>query len=170
MLDILAARDPDEALIYTPQGEVSCARFIKAVQAAKQWLTIQQVRQLGLLLDNEPAWLVWDIAAQELDVCLVPLPTFFSKEQISHIVTTAGLTHVVFSDIYAALLASCEECQEQALANDLVAHCRVRENMNRPFSPYCQTIHIKSPLHQDPPERLKVCVCLASIVCSLPTQ
>ena len=127
MLNALAARDPNEALIYTSQGEVSCARFIKAVQAAKQWLTIQQVRQLGLLLDNEPAWLVWDIAAQELDVCLVPLPTFFSKEQISHIVTTAGLTHVVFSDIYAALLASCEECQEQALANDLVAHCRVRE-------------------------------------------
>jgi long-chain acyl-CoA synthetase len=137
MLDILGARDPNEILIYTPQDEVSSARFTQAVEVAKQWLTAQGVRQLGLLLDNEPAWLVWDLAAQELDVCLVPLPTFFSKEQISHIIATAGLTHVVFSDMYRGLLASSEECQAHVLTGDLVAHCRVRqyEHANEPLLP-----------------------------------
>ena len=101
ILDILSARDPSETLIYTSQSEVSCVRFIEAVTAAKQWLKTHRVRQLGLLLDNEPAWLVWDLAAQELDLCLVPLPTFFSTAQISYIVATAGLTHVVFSDAFA---------------------------------------------------------------------
>lgn len=126
ILDILSARDPDETLIYTSQSEVSCVRFIEAVTAAKQWLKTHRVRQLGLLLDNEPAWLVWDLAAQELDLCLVPLPTFFSKAQISYIVATAGLTHVVFSDAFAESLANCEQNDEHVLTGDLVAHCRVR--------------------------------------------
>ena len=137
MLDILAARDPNETLIHTSQGEVSSARFIDAVESAKQWLTTHQVRRLGLLLDNEPAWLVWDIAAQELDVCLVPLPTFFSTAQIAHIVATASLTHAVFSDSYAGLLASCEQSQEHVLTGDLLSHCKVRqyESVNKPLLP-----------------------------------
>ncbi|MDG0980195.1 MAG: AMP-binding protein [Halieaceae bacterium] len=135
ILDRLCAREPNEALIHTPQGAVSCGRFIEAVEAARQWLLSQQVQQLGLLLDNEPAWLVWDLAAQELGVCLVPLPTFFSTEQTAHIVTTTGLTHIVFSDAYATLLPACEECQEQVLTGDLVAHCKVRQ-----FEPAAQPL------------------------------
>lgn len=127
MLDILGARDPNETLIYTSQSTVSSTRFVQAVREAIQWLKAQRVRQLGLLLDNEPAWLVWDLAAQELDVCLVPLPTFFSSEQTSHIVSTTGLTHIVYSDAYTSLLAGCEAVNEYALTGDLVAHCKVRQ-------------------------------------------
>ncbi|WP_438985099.1 AMP-binding protein [Aequoribacter sp.] len=137
MLEILEARDPSETLIYASQSEVSCARFIEAVTAAKQWLTTQQVCRLGLLLDNEPAWLVWDLAAQELNLCLVPLPTFFSEEQIAHIVVTAGLTHIAFNDAHAGLLEGCDALREHALEGDLLARCKIRqyEPVKKPLLP-----------------------------------
>ena len=127
MLDILSVRDKSETLIYTPQGAISCARFLAAVETAKQWLMTEKVGRLGLLLDNEPAWLVWDLAAQELGLCLVPLPTFFSAEQTLHIVTSTGVTHIVFSEAHAGLLESCQAVHEQALVGELLAHCTVRQ-------------------------------------------
>ena len=63
--------------------------------------------------------------AQELNLCLVPLPTFFSEEQIAHIVVTAGLTHIAFNDAHAGLLEGCDALREHALAGDLLAHCKV---------------------------------------------
>jgi len=54
---------------------------------------IQQsdARRVGLYLDNHPAWAVIDLALQVVSKPHVPLPAFFSDEQMQHAVTNAGL-------------------------------------------------------------------------------
>lgn len=48
-------------------------------------------RRLGLLLDNGPAWVVADLAALSRDNACVPLPGFFTDEQLVHAVRDAGI-------------------------------------------------------------------------------
>ncbi|MDQ6960109.1 MAG: AMP-binding protein [Mariprofundaceae bacterium] len=50
---------------------------------------------IGLLMDNTPAWVVADLAAMKAWIPLVPMPLFFSPEQISHLITSAGLELVL---------------------------------------------------------------------------
>lgn len=46
-------------------------------------------RRLGLLLDNGPAWIVADLAALYRNITCVPLPNFFTDEQLEHAVLDA---------------------------------------------------------------------------------
>jgi len=42
-------------------------------------------------MDNSPAWVVMDLAALTAGITVVPLPTFFSREQIEHVIQDAGI-------------------------------------------------------------------------------
>lgn len=46
---------------------------------------------LGLLLDNSPAWAVADLAALQRGIICVPLPPFFSLDQLTHTLHDAGV-------------------------------------------------------------------------------
>lgn len=50
---------------------------------------------LGLLADNSPAWAVADLAALAAGVLLVPLPPFFSPQQLSHAIRDSGLQAIL---------------------------------------------------------------------------
>ncbi len=52
-------------------------------------------RSVGLLLDNGPAWVVCDLAAQAAAVTLVPIPGFFSSDQARHTLRDAGVEFIV---------------------------------------------------------------------------
>lgn len=54
-------------------------------------------RVLGLALDNDPVWAVFDLAALKVDLPLVPLPAFFSAEQTGHAIRDAGVDSI-FTD------------------------------------------------------------------------
>ncbi len=58
-------------------------------------LSERQPDAMGLLMDNTPAWVVADLAAIKAWVPLVPMPLFFSPEQIGHLITSAGLELVL---------------------------------------------------------------------------
>ncbi len=46
----------------------------------------------ALLADNTPAWAVADLAAIHAHIPLVPVPHFFSPEQIHHLIQSSGVT------------------------------------------------------------------------------
>jgi long-chain acyl-CoA synthetase len=46
--------------------------------------------RVALAINNTPAWLILDIAAMELGIVNVPLPTFFSDQQLQHAVLDSG--------------------------------------------------------------------------------
>jgi long-subunit acyl-CoA synthetase (AMP-forming) len=50
---------------------------------------------IGLLADNSPHWIAVDLAAQSAAMTLVPLPAFFTHEQIAHAARASGM-HALF--------------------------------------------------------------------------
>jgi len=50
---------------------------------------------LGLLMDNAPAWIVTDLAALQAGMVNVPLPVFFSDEQLLHAIRDARIEIVI---------------------------------------------------------------------------
>lgn len=52
-------------------------------------------RCLGIFLDNGPDWLIADQAARLADICAVPLPQFFSVDQLRHALVSAGIDQLL---------------------------------------------------------------------------
>jgi len=49
----------------------------------------------GLLLDNGIGWVVVDLAARLAGVVLVPIPSFFSAQQVAHVIAVSGLDMLI---------------------------------------------------------------------------
>jgi long-subunit acyl-CoA synthetase (AMP-forming) len=60
-------------------------------------LTPLDLRVVALHMDNRPDWIVVDLACQLAAVCVVPLPTFFSAEQLKHVLDSVPVD-AVFTD------------------------------------------------------------------------
>ena len=63
---------------------------VLAVSAA-----LQDCETLGLFMENSPAWVVADLSAIHAGVINIPLPGFFSDEQIQHAVQDASIDTVI---------------------------------------------------------------------------
>lgn len=50
---------------------------------------------VAILLNNSPAWVVSDLAAIESGVTCVPIPPFFSAEQVSHSLADAAVDTII---------------------------------------------------------------------------
>jgi long-subunit acyl-CoA synthetase (AMP-forming)/pyrroloquinoline quinone (PQQ) biosynthesis protein C len=61
------------------------------VEALTARLRAQGTRVLATLMDNAPAWVVADLAALRAGAVHVPLPLFFTAEQITHVLQAAGV-------------------------------------------------------------------------------
>ena len=65
-------------------------------------LRTQGTRVLATLMDNSPAWVIADAAATQAGVVHVPLPAFFTPEQIGHAIGAAGVDTVLTLPAVAA--------------------------------------------------------------------
>ncbi len=65
------------------------------VDALAARFTAQGTRVLATLMDNAPAWVVADFAAAQAGIVHVPLPVFFTPEQIGHALRAAGADTVL---------------------------------------------------------------------------
>lgn len=65
--------------------------------ALADWLETMAPRAIALHMDNGPDWIVVDLACQAADICLVPLPTFFSAAQLRHVLDSMPID-AVFTD------------------------------------------------------------------------
>lgn len=52
---------------------------------------------IGLVGDNSPAWVLADLALLVAGRCAVPIPAFFSADQVQHLVAATGLEYVFFN-------------------------------------------------------------------------
>jgi long-chain acyl-CoA synthetase len=69
----------------------TAAELDAAVRALADQLAAQGTRVLATLMDNTPAWVVADLACAQAQAVHVPLPLFFSADQLSHVLGTAGI-------------------------------------------------------------------------------
>lgn len=73
-----------------------------AVDALRDRLVAQRTRVLATLMDNGAAWVVADLAAAAAGIVHVPLPVFFTPEQIGHALQAAGVDTVLTLPALAA--------------------------------------------------------------------
>ena len=82
------------ARLDTQRLEAQVLQSESALAAAAEYTahTLRRagVRCLALRADNGPPWVVIDLACQLADVCLVPLPQYFSPHQTAHALQAAG--------------------------------------------------------------------------------
>ncbi len=76
---------------------LSYAELVIALEQVTQTLKKPTVKVLGMAMDNSLAWAVVDLAAMQLSIPVVPLPYFFSAEQMLHAIDDADI-NVVLSD------------------------------------------------------------------------
>ena len=66
--------------------------LLAAAQHLATQLQAEGTRVLATLLDNGLPWLLADLAATEAGLVHVPLPLFFSPEQLQHALAASGVT------------------------------------------------------------------------------
>ncbi|MFQ5581843.1 MAG: AMP-binding protein [Mariprofundaceae bacterium] len=53
------------------------------------------IRVFGMMMENSPAWIVADLAAIHAGIAVVPVPHFFSPQQIHHLLQQSGLQGLI---------------------------------------------------------------------------
>lgn len=86
-----AARRPEAPALEWESGWLSYGELAAAVDRYARTLFRRRDLRCGLLLDNGPAWVIFDLAARAAGIVLVPIPTYFSVSQIRHAIRSAGL-------------------------------------------------------------------------------
>jgi len=95
----VVARDSSQSLT-ADMLSASCTKLARELSA-------QNIKVLALHGDNSINWMIIDLACQIAGVCLIPVPTFFSTEQIAHVFTTVPVDAVMSEqpDFFIPMLA-----------------------------------------------------------------
>jgi len=106
--DQIIARDSISALTYEALLE-ECRKLADELQH-------QQIKRLALHGDNSVNWIVVDLACQLASVCLTPLPTFFSEQQIEHVFETTPVDAILCeqTDVFTSLLGELITTQQSS--------------------------------------------------------
>jgi long-subunit acyl-CoA synthetase (AMP-forming) len=97
----LAGQQSQQPALQDATGQLSYAELFAAVTATAAVLKDSGIRTLGLLLDNGPAWVIMDLAALHAGIRVIPLPTFFSREQTAHAIRDAGINALCTDSAHA---------------------------------------------------------------------
>lgn len=77
--------------IIGPHHSLNYAELEAAADCLARTLQQARVRVLATLMDNTPDWVVVDLAAERAGVVHVPLPAFFTPQQMAHALGAAGV-------------------------------------------------------------------------------
>ena len=86
----IAKIHPNKVAVKTQQYAYSYPELVDLVNTTIIMLRQQSPKLVALYADNSPAWIIIDIACQSLNICLLPLPTFFSKQQLHHAIESSS--------------------------------------------------------------------------------
>ncbi len=99
------ARNQGNAIAVSSRNEfVTYAGLARRVSKLAYVLEACGYQCIGLLADNSVNWAVIDLACMQAGVCCIPVPAFFSRQQIDHVLQSAGIQAVVGD---AELIAAC---------------------------------------------------------------
>jgi len=88
-----AGHSPDVTAITGSQVSLTWQALMNEVLVVS--VALQGCKALGLFMDNSPAWVIADLSAIHASVVNIPLPGFFSDEQIQHAMRDAGIDTVI---------------------------------------------------------------------------
>jgi len=82
---------PDSPALLGKQYALSYRELTAAIERFGAQLRASPARTIALALDNSPLWAVLDLAGLHAGKPVIPLPFFFSAEQIVHSIRDAGI-------------------------------------------------------------------------------
>ncbi|MBV1932297.1 MAG: AMP-binding protein [Porticoccaceae bacterium] len=75
---------PGQSVLIDSNASLTCAALVDGVSALANCLREQNIQVLALRADNSIDWVLVDLACQEAELVCLPLPEFFSVEQLEH--------------------------------------------------------------------------------------
>lgn len=87
----LRERPPGAPALRGEQVELTYGALLREVDRFAEQLKAEGVSVLATQLDNGPAWAVADLATLAAGIVHVPLPLFFTQEQVRHTLCTVGV-------------------------------------------------------------------------------
>lgn len=97
-----AERDPHRLAIQDHLTALSYGLLHEAVVKLSEQLQDYRGQVVGLFQDNSLAWAIADLACMRAGVTLVPLPLFFSPDQLVHAIYDSGMAAVLSQEVGGA--------------------------------------------------------------------
>ncbi len=91
----MAGASPEQIALAGHETFVTYAELDLSVAESAHALNDQEIGRLGLLADNDISWALADLSTMAASVPLVPLPLFFTPQQVLHVITNAGLDAIL---------------------------------------------------------------------------
>ena len=93
LFDHIRNQDPEKIALRDEKKVVRYGDLKHEIQ--KRVDALYDVSVLAVALDNSVDWVLWDLAALKAGIPCVPLPPFFTQEQIRHALQAAGASHIL---------------------------------------------------------------------------
>jgi len=90
-----ATERPGDIALIGGDSVLSYGALAERVLEVASTLLAGRARRCGILLDNGIGWVVCDLAARWARTPLVPIPTYFSPQQIAHVIAAAGIDMLI---------------------------------------------------------------------------
>ncbi len=94
-LFLLCEQQPAAIALTDGEHTVCFGELKSAITQHTQVLQNIPSRAMGLAIDNAPLWALLDLAALKAGKIMIPLPFFFSPEQIAHSIRDAGISCIL---------------------------------------------------------------------------
>lgn len=126
---------PNELALIGEHNNYSWAELYNSVIALSHQLHAYKNSVVALYADNSPAWVIIDLACRLADVTLLPLPLFFSQQQLQHAIASAGTSAIIHQqDDLIAQLANLSNASDINLAGLVIEHCADIRNVTLPVA------------------------------------
>jgi long-subunit acyl-CoA synthetase (AMP-forming) len=123
----IANQQPDRIALQGQNSTYTWFEMIAAVELLAEQLQSWSGHTIALYADNSPEWIIADLAAQQAAVTLLPLPSFFSQQQIEHALSQSAASAVIVDDLYQFRnIIHCEHEALEKLAFAPLSLCRLQ--------------------------------------------
>ena len=85
----------DKVLLQDANNSLSPNALLERCNTVAEALLAAQCKFVALYADNSCDWVTIDLACQQASICLIPIPTFFSKSQIAHVFDSVTIDMMV---------------------------------------------------------------------------
>lgn len=84
--------------IESAQAVITYGQLLEQVKQLSEQLAGTNCRHVGLMLDNCPQWIIYQLAAWRAGLVVTPIPLFFSNQQVTHQINASGVDLLVCAD------------------------------------------------------------------------
>lgn len=125
----LAAHSPERRAVRNAAGAWSYADLLRCATAIAATLESCEIEVAAILAPNDPRWIALDLGAQMAGTVMVPLPPYFTREQISHALADSGADALLGDPRLVSLLELDVPALKPCAFRDLdLVWCRLRSN------------------------------------------